>query len=168
MLKINTEDLQFLSELRTQELSYPFRKQEYHNRYYRIMCDAERIYILTFITEGEFQGQLGSSIFFQRKHLEKVIQTIGDWLDDEKSAGKEHIEFIEGEDDFLVSFGFPDRFDARPVLMLTAFREAEINGYSQKAWDLVTAPETGHKLIEELKKIDKSSNQTHSQRLIER
>ncbi len=153
MLKINTGELQVLGELQTQELSYPFRKQEYYDRYYRIMCDDERIYIGSFILEGEFQGQLGAATFFQRENLKSVIQAIEDWLDDKKSTGKEHIEVSTGGDEFGVSFGFPDRFDVRPVLMLTTNIQSEIDGSQALSWNLVTDIDTGPKLIAELKKV---------------
>jgi hypothetical protein len=163
MLKIETDKLKILSDFQTEEKVYPYREGKTRVYGYRILCDDKIILIGTYYTDGQPAGRYGAFVFFQRKNLKQVSQAIEDWLDDEKSTGKENIEIIEGEDDFLVSFGFPDRFDVRPVLMLTTFREAEINGYSQRAWDLVTAPETGHKLIEELKQILK---QQETQRLI--
>lgn len=168
MLRIDTSAFQILAEFRTEEPAYPFREGKVSKNLYRIMTDGKIILIGNFYVEGEFKGKLGAKVFFQRENLKQIIQAIEDWLDDEKSARKEHIEIIEGEDDFLVTFGHPDRFDARPVLMMKIFREAEINGYSQRACDLVTAPEAGYKLIAELKKIDKSFIQTESQRLVER
>lgn len=154
MLKIDTEKLKVLAELRTEELTVPFRKQEIKKKHYKIMCDAERIYIITFVVEGPFQGKLGSAVFFQRENLKEVIQAIEDWLDDEKSTGKEHIAVYANGDEFGVSFGHPDRFDVRPVLMLTTNIQSEIDGSQALSRNVVTDIDTGPKLIAELKKVD--------------
>ncbi len=154
MLKIDTSKFQTLAELYTEELTYPFWERGVSKNHYKIMTDNQLVLIGKYYVEGEFKGRLGAKVFFQRENLKEMTQAIEDWLDDEKSTGKEHIEIIQGEDDFLVSYGFPDRFDVRPVLMMTTFKEAEIDGYSQKAWDVVTDIDTGTKLIAEVKKVD--------------
>ncbi len=153
MLKIETDKLKVLTEFRTEELTYPFREQGIQRRHYKIMCDVERIYIITFVVEGPFQGKLGSAVFFQRENLKEVIQAIEDWLDDKKSTGKEHIAVYANGDEFGVSFGHPDRFDVRPVLMLTTNIQSEINGSETLSRNVVTDIDTGPKLIAELKKV---------------
>jgi hypothetical protein len=154
MLKIETDKLKILSDFQIEEKVYPFREGKTRVYGYRILCDDKIIVIGTYYTDGLRAGRYGAFVFFQRENFKEVIQAIEDWLDDKKSTGKEHIEIIEGEDDFVVTYGFPDRFDVRPILMMKIFREAEIDGYSQKAWDVVTDIDTGPKLIAELKKVD--------------
>ncbi len=168
MLKIEIDKLKTLTEFQTEELTVPFRFQEKKKRHYKIMCDVERIYILTFYTAGPYQGEMGSAVFFQRENLKAVIQAIEDWLDDEKSTGKEHIAVYANGDEFGVSFGHPDRFDVRPVLMLTTNIQSEINGSEALSWNLVTDIDTGPKLIAELSKVEALLNQTQSQRLVKR
>ncbi len=153
MLKIETDKLKILSDFQIEEKVYPFREGKIRVYGYRILCDDKIIVIGTYYTDGLPVGRYGAFVFFQRENLSKVIQAVEDWLDDEKSTSKEHIEIIQGEDDFVVTYGFPDRFDVRPILMMKIFREAEINGSSQRAWDLVTDIDTGPKLIADLKKV---------------
>ncbi len=62
----------------------------------------------------------------------------------------------------------PDRFDVRPVLMLTTNIQSEINGSEALSWNLVTDIDTGPKLIAELRKVEALLNQTQSQRLVKR
>ncbi len=153
MLKIDTTKLNKSTEFYTVELTVPFREQGTKKRHYKILSDAERIYIMTFYTEGPYQGEMGSATFFQRENLKEVIQAIEDWLDDEKSTGKEHIAVYANGDEFGVSFGHPDRFDVRPVLMLTTNIQSEINGSETLSRNVVTDIDTGPKLIAELKKV---------------
>ena len=158
MLKIDTTKMEILSDFQIEEKVYPFREGKTRVFGYRTIADDSIVMIATYYTDGPPKGTVGGRVFFQRENLKEMTQAIEDWLDDEKSTGKEHIEIIQGEDDFLVSYGFPDRFDVRPVLMMTTFKEAEIDGYSQKAWDVVTDIDTGPKLIAELKKVDTMLN----------
>ncbi len=168
MLKIDTTKFEILTQLYTEELTYPFWERGISKNLYKIMTNGEIILIGNYCVEGEYKGKLGAAVFFQRENLKEVIQAIEDWLDDEKSTGKEHIAVYANGDEFGVSFGFPDRFDVRPVLMLTTNIQSEINGSEALSWNLVTDIDTGPKLIAELSKVEALLNQTQSQRLVKR
>lgn len=168
MLKIDTTKLNKSTEFYTVELTVPFREQGTKKRHYKILSDAERIYIMTFYTEGPYQGEMGSATFFQRENLSKVIQAIEDWLNPDLKILKNQLEITENGDDIGVSFAYPDRYDVTRWLDLANGREAEIDGSLQRAWGIYTAIETGYKLIEELKKVERTLNQTETQRLIAR
>jgi len=168
MLKIDTSKFQTLTELYTEELTFPFRVRGVSKNHYKITADSQLILIGNHYVEGEFKGKLGAVTFFQRENLKEVIQAIEDWLDDKKSTGKEHIAVYANGDEFGVSFGHPDRFDVRPVLMLTTNIQSEINGSETLSRNVVTDIDTGPKLIAELKKVEALLNQTQSQRLVKR
>ncbi len=68
------------------------------------------------------------------------------------------LNVTDNNDLFGVSFGYPDRFDVRPVLMLSTNIQSEINGSEALGWDVVTDIDTGPKLIAELKKVDAMLN----------
>ena len=168
MLKINTTKFEILTELYTEEPTYPFRERGISKNLYKIMTDREIILVGNYCVEGEYKGELGAAVFFQRENLKEIIQAIEDWLNPDLKILKNQLEITENGDDIGVSFAYPDRYDVTRWLDLANGREAEIDGSLQRAWGIYTAIETGYKLIEELKKVERTLNQTENQRLIAR
>jgi hypothetical protein len=150
--------MKVLSDFQIEEKVYPFREGKTRVFGYRTFGDNSVIVIVAYYTDGLTKGTYGGHVFFQRENLKEVIQAIEDWFNPDLKITVPSINVTDNDDIFGVSFGYPDRFDVRPVLMLSTNIQSEIDGSEALGWDLVTDIDTGPKLIAELKKVDTMLN----------